>query len=201
MAMQRPAALASCIDLLCDAMRHGAKAHPPARELARQLDQALHQQVGHTGQVQACRLAVCEFLDQALARTDLLASAVAPLARALAVLAPSLAWYQRPAAAGDDSGFHAGHANALIISPSALECRSDLAIGVSLLAPHVVYPRHHHAPREIYTVLSQGDWFTEDQQWYTPGLGGTVYHDANQVHAMRSGPAPLLAIWCLWMDR
>ncbi len=199
--MQRAAALAAFIDLLCDAMRHGTHGHPPARELSKQLDLALRQQVGHTGQVQACRLAVCEFLDQAFAQPDLLAGPVAPLARALAALAPSLAWYQRPVAACDDPGFQAGHANALIIAPSALECRSDLAVGVSLLAPHVTYPQHHHAPREIYTVLSEGDWFTEDKHWYTPGLGGTVYHDANLVHAMRSGPAPLLAIWCLWMGR
>ena len=70
---------------------------------------------------------------------------------------------------------------------------------MSLLAPKVVYPRHHHAPREIYLVLSEGDWFTEAKHWTTPGIGGMVYHDANMVHAMRSGPAPLLAIWCLWM--
>lgn len=199
--MQRPAALATFIDLMCDATERGARAHPPARELARQLGQALQQNVGSTGQGQPCQLAVCDFLDQALAHPGLVASTVAPLARALAVLAPSLAWYQRPAAATDDPGFHAGHANALILAPSALECRNDVAIGVSLLAPNVVYPCHHHAPREIYTVLSEGDWFTEVSRWTTPGIGGMVYHDANQVHAMRSGAAPLLAIWCLWTGR
>ena len=199
--MQRPAALATFIDLLCEAAERGAGAHPPACELAKQMGQALHQHVGRTGQDHPCQLAVCDYLDQALSLPDLTASTVAPLARAFAALAPSLAWYQRPAAATDDPGFFAGHANALIIASSAMECRNDLAIGVSLLAPNVVYPCHRHAPREIYTVLSEGDWFTEASGWTTPGIGGMVHHDADQIHAMRSGAAPLLALWCLWMGR
>ena len=52
---------------------------------------------------------------------------------------------------------------------------------------------------EIYLVLSAGQWFNHAAGWYTPGAGGAVHHPPAIVHAMRAGPAPLLAVWCLWL--
>jgi len=51
-----------------------------------------------------------------------------------------------------------GHANATIAGPEGLEIRRDVHIGVSLKAPNVRYPDHHHPPEEIYVVLSDGQW-------------------------------------------
>lgn len=53
-------------------------------------------------------------------------------------------------------------------------------------------------PEEVYLVLSPGRFQHGSSSWFEPGLGGTLYNEPNIKHAMASGDAPLLAIWCLW---
>jgi len=124
---------------------------------------------------------------------------VPALAGVLETLAPSLSWYRRPGAAADGDPFHDGHANAIIAGPGGLERRTDVMVGVSLLAPGVRYPDHRHPPEEIYVVLSAGEWRQGDGPWHEPGPGGIVHNPPHVVHAMRSGAAPLLALWFLWL--
>lgn len=119
--------------------------------------------------------------------------AVAAVARALAALEPSLAWYRR---GGDDAAFRAGHANAFIAGAGALD-GARAALGITLMAPGVSYPAHRHAPEELYLVLSPGRWRHGGSGWFEPGIGGTVHNVPGIVHAMCSDAAPLLAIWCL----
>ena len=45
--------------------------------------------------------------------------------------------------------FLAGHANATIAGWRVSSIRSDVWIGVSLMAPHTQYPDHRHPPEEI----------------------------------------------------
>ena len=118
------------------------------------------------------------------------------LANCLQEIAGELPWYQRQEPALSD--FMRGHANAFIIGPNGLEQRSDIVVGVSLLAPKIEYPDHNHPPEELYVVMSEGDWRQNDNPWHAPGLGGFVCNPANITHSMRSGSKPLLAIWCLW---
>jgi mannose-6-phosphate isomerase-like protein (cupin superfamily) len=135
------------------------------------------------------RLPVCALLDEALA-------AATPLLEAFRTLEPQLTWTRRKGDLGD-ARFRACHANTLLVGPAGLEPREDVWIGASLMAPNTSYPVHHHPPEEVYLVLSEGAWWTEEAGWYEPGLGGTVYHRPNQHHAMRSGEKPLLALWAL----
>ena len=123
-------------------------------------------------------------------------SEIRALANCLQEMAGELTWYQRQEPALPD--FMRGHANAFIIGPSGLEQRSDVIVGVSLLAPEIEYPGHNHPPEELYVVMSDGDWRQNKNPWHAPGLGGLVCNPANITHSMRSGPKPLLAIWCLW---
>ncbi len=123
---------------------------------------------------------------------------VAAPAAALRALSPYLTWYRRPPSPDEGPAFRHGHANAVILGRGGLESHDTVAVGVSLLAPHVVYPEHRHPPPEIYVVMSEGEWFTLETGWHSPGIGASVYHPANLRHSMRSGAAPLLALWCLW---
>jgi quercetin dioxygenase-like cupin family protein len=68
---------------------------------------------------------------------------------------------------------------------------------VSLVAPGIRYIDHRHPPEELYIVMSGGEWYREDRGWHAPGIGGIVYNPSDSVHAMRSGPEPLLALWLL----
>ena len=134
----------------------------------------------------------------ALARARSTGGPVAELAAATAALAPLLAWRRRAGSTGDEGSFFDGHANATVIGPGWPGAGDSLRAGISLLAPHQQYPDHRHPPEEIYVVLSPGAWRQDDGPWREPGIGGYVHNPPDIVHAMRSGDAPLLAVWCLW---
>lgn len=143
------------------------------------------------------RLPACSSLPQALRTAGSAAPAFAGVAAAFEILEPSLAWRRRSGGPSASANFMDGHANAMAVGPGGIEDRADAWVGVSLLAPHVRYPDHQHAPEEVYLALSPGEFRQADGRWFEPGMGGTFYNEPNIVHAMRSGQAPLLAVWCL----
>lgn len=148
------------------------------------------------------RRPVCSHLTEALATARSGSALVGRVADAFAALEPSLAWMPRPVGGPFASdNWSEGHANATIVGPRGLEDRNDLLIGASLLAPDVRYPDHNHAPEEVYLVLSPGRFQHGASDWLEPGIGGTLYNEPNIKHAMASGDAPLLALWCLWMGK
>lgn len=144
------------------------------------------------------RLPVCAHLDAALAARQPRPS-LARLVDAFRAIEPDLEWVRR--ASFDETAsanFADGHANAMILGPAGLENRRDLWLGASLLAPHVRYTDHAHAPEETYLVLSEGEFRQGDGDWFAPGIGGSFYNVPLITHAMRSGDAPLFAFWALW---
>lgn len=146
----------------------------------------------------------CTWLDDALAAAEKAPALAAALACAVAAVAPGLPWYRRAWSAGDggpdaEAAFAAGHANAQIVGPQGLEIRDDITVGVTIMAPGVRYPDHRHPPEEVYVVMSEGEWRRADDPWFRPGPGGIVHNPPGIVHAMRSGTAPLFALWILKM--
>lgn len=127
-------------------------------------------------------------------------SSIVDHAQALHALAPQLAWWHRPDAARWGMPFATGHANATVIGKGGLEERDDVWVGISLVAPNIQYPEHHHPPEEVYLVLSRGHWQQGGGAWYEPGIGGLVHNPPDILHAMHSGSVPLLATWCLWKE-
>jgi quercetin dioxygenase-like cupin family protein len=117
------------------------------------------------------------------------------IARTVAELAPDLNWWSRMGSGDDPAAFTDGHA--FIVGPGGLEDRDDAEIGISLLAPNVRYPDHHHPPPEVYLAMTPGAWRKNDGPWIEPGIGGTIFNEPNVVHAMKSDSAPLFAFWCL----
>ena len=122
---------------------------------------------------------------------------VAKLAGKFSALTPSLCWKRR-AGSDVDPAFHNGHASTAIVGPLGIEVRSDVIIGAGLVAPNVAYPYHSHPPEELYSVMSDSQWFHEEKGWYRPGIGNVVFHTPNVQHAMRADDTPLLAIWALY---
>ena len=147
----------------------------------------------------AARLDCCrQHLGPALAAAEASARPVANLARAFRVLEPQLRWAVRSNAVEIGEPYLSGHANAFFIGPGQLEPRRDVWMGVSLMAPNINYPYHDHAPEEVYVALSEGGWQQNADPWVEPGVGGLIYNPPGIRHAMRSGPKPFLAAWCLW---
>ena len=198
-AMRRSSALSRFLDAARDTLFALVETGTPAGEAAQRISGALAASTGKIVPSEAEAPPACRYLRASIDRARDVAS-VASLAEAFADLAPELAWRRRPGAEAHGEAFRDGHANALIVGPGGLEQREDVLVGASLVAPGVRYIDHHHPPEEIYIVLSEGEWYREGRGWYVPGIGGTVYHPPSVVHAMRAGPAPLLAVWLLWVD-
>ena len=153
------------------------------------------------GKSAATRLPVCDHLPVAIQLAQFASPQVSNVASLLEKFSPLLAWKVRPSGGPHASAnWPQGHANAVIFGSGGLEERSDIAVGVSLLAPHVRYPDHTHAPEELYMVLSQGRFQHGDSDWFEPGPGGTLHNVPNIKHAMASDEKPLLAIWCLLVN-
>ena len=74
----------------------------------------------------------------------------------------------------------------------------DLLLGVTLMAPGVWYPPHHHTASELYGVLSGPlQWQLDDGEWFEMAPGEVVVHHPNQLHAMKTTDVPALT-WVLW---
>jgi len=198
--MQRPQSLAGLIDVARDAIYARVKEGERASAVAHHIFSALETAVGNEiGEPET--LPVCRYLEPALDNARAGPAPIAALAEAFQAIRPILRWQRRIDAESLGASFYDGHANTWLVGPNGLEPRSDVIVGASLLAPGIRYPDHDHPPEELYVVMSEGEWFEEHRGWYTPGVGGIVYHPSGVTHAMRSGAVPLLALWCLWAAR
>jgi len=76
--------------------------------------------------------------------------------------------------------------------------RVKIAGGLLLLGPNTLYPVHRHEAEEIYLPLSgAADWRQGDATWRKRPPGTLIHHCSEEIHAMRTGDEPLLALY-LW---
>lgn len=193
----RSPVLQNVLDRLHGAILAGTSPASPAAQAAARIFGAL-ESPSAPGDQQPVRLPVSTYLDDALTTARSASPAIASTAAALAELEPSVTWARR-AGAEADPAFADGHSNTTLVGRNGLERREDVWVGLTLMAPGTRYPDHRHPPEEVYVVLSPGEWRQEDGPWFEPGVGGIIYNPPDILHAMRSGPAPLLAAWCLWL--
>ena len=114
----------------------------------------------------------------------------------------NLRWSQNPNYDDDNSSrrFLDGYAYAGISGPDAPMLCTVPRGGLLLLGPGVVYPGHHHEPREVYLMLTPGSqWCLDEGDWFDVAPGDLVFHDSWQMHAMRTRDKPLLA-FAGWLD-
>lgn len=200
--MTRPTALQALIEALETALA-AASPSKEANRVTRQIFDALRDTEGrHVAAPKVERLDCLDHFQTAVSIARKGPPQSELLSGALHTLSPSLAWQRRAGTseANADSAFYNGHATTAIVGPMGIEVRSDIIIGAGLLAPNVTYPVHSHPPVELYSVLSDSEWYNETAGWYSPGLGNTVYHEPHIHHAMRAGTAPLLAVWALYTN-
>ena len=197
MSGDRSLALQEFLDALKAAFASSAEAGPRVNAFLEQLFVILEKPASD-GRELPVQLTDCGHLSTACQHARSASPELGRLSSALEKIAPLLAWKVRPS-----GGPHAsanwldGHANAVIVGNGGLEERSDIAIGASLLAPHVRYPDHNHAPEELYMVMTPGQFQHGESDWCEPGPGGTFHNVPNIKHAMSSGASPLLAIWTM----
>ena len=186
------------------AAAEGAAAPDAAVETAR-LAAVLSSIAAGTGDVRlapAAGLGVCRWWDAALDGAS--AGPAAAVADALRALGPSLSWTQNPnyRRRPPDAGFLDNYGYAVIAGPPQaasppLVVEHRLAMGVLLLGPGTHYPLHAHPAAELYLALGAGDWWRDAGPWRREAAGALIHHPPHMPHALRAGPAPLLAVY-LW---
>ncbi|HDR9879816.1 TPA: dimethylsulfonioproprionate lyase family protein [Burkholderia cenocepacia] len=145
----------------------------------------------------AVRYPACEWLGPALQGVARVNPTFATVARLIGSLEPVVGWTRRTSGKDGSPNYIDGHVNGMICGPGGAESRDDIQLGFSLMMPHVRYPDHGHAPEEAYVLMTAGEFRQQNGAWFDPGIGGGIYNPRGALHAMRSGDAPFLAIWCL----
>jgi hypothetical protein len=73
-----------------------------------------------------------------------------------------------------------------------------IACGFLLLGPETEYPRHRHEAEEIYVPFgSRALWSKGEEDWTLRQSGVPIYHEPWIAHGIRTGSAPLLALY-IW---
>ena len=195
--MECSRALSECLAAVAD--RLDGLEDPAARDAFRAALEAIepHSRVVAGAAMPArLNLAILRHWPQALAR----AAAIDPaLGSALEALSTAFAWRQNPnyVRRPPSPDFLDGYGYAVIAGPGGL-IAAEIALGVLVLAPGMLYPAHAHPAEEIYLVLDPTSrWWREGEDWHGDMGGAAIHHPPNLAHAMQAGSAPLCAIY-LW---
>lgn len=136
--------------------------------------------------------------DRAVAKAPV---AMRPL---LAALGPSLVWTRNPNYRGrPNPRFLANYGYGVILGPADRRARplvddASASMGLLMLGPDVVYPRHRHPAEEIYIPLAGSAWWQRgDAPWRRVPPGIAIHHPPGMPHATRTGGDPLVALY-LW---
>lgn len=135
---------------------------------------------------------VTAHLPEVLARAE---HRVPELAAALRPIASELPWRYGYAPRADAPGLESAMAWAELIGPQAPIVSTKVCFGLTLIGPHSFYPPHRHPAVELYRIVVGEPLWTVATSTSARSPGALIFHDRDVVHAMRTGAAPLLAIY------
>ena len=147
-----------------------------------------------------CVLPVLRHLPQAIGETMLLD---ADLAAAIAAVEEGLQWRQSSsysdAVLGE--GFSANYGWAEIIGPRGFFHGDDFLLGLLMLGAGRHYRDHYHPAPELYWPLTSGSSWSHDSGLFVEKpQGAVIWHPPMMIHATKTGPAPMLAVWSWTRD-
>ncbi len=121
------------------------------------------------------------------------------LAQAIGAACGELEWISYRLYDPDQIGaaFIAGHAYAELIGPGAAVDAPELALGVFIIAPHILYRDHRHPAPELYAPLTgpHGWRFGVDQPLMVKPAHQPVWNQPMAPHMTKVGPVPFLCIY------
>ncbi|AZO54247.1 MULTISPECIES: dimethylsulfonioproprionate lyase family protein [unclassified Mesorhizobium] len=121
-----------------------------------------------------------------------------PLVRLLAERRNELHWGQTYSEADFGKAFIDNYGWLEMFGTRGHFANDEVAAGLLILGPGIVYPDHHHVAEEIYIPLTGGtEWRMGEGGFRTRGASEVVHHASNVSHAMRTGKEPLLALY-IW---
>ena len=113
------------------------------------------------------------------------------IAAALRPLSEGLPWRYGYQARVDLPDLHLNMGWAEFVGPAAPFRSDEVCLGLTLIGPHTHYAAHRHPAVELYHMLTgAAEWSGQKRP-----PGAFILHESNQEHAMRTGDAPLLALY------
>lgn len=141
------------------------------------------------------RLDCLRHLDRA---AELAPVAAKPLVQWLAEHRNALRWGQTYTEADFGKAFIDNYGWLEVFGTRGHFANDEVAAGLLILGPEIVYPDHHHVAEEIYIPLTGGTEWRMGEGGFRKREAGEVIHHASDVnHAMRTGNEPLLALY-IW---
>ncbi|MBB3319267.1 hypothetical protein FHT97_003743 [Rhizobium sp. BK399] len=128
-----------------------------------------------------------------------LASRGEPYAEAAAAItdvARSLEWVASKTGPFASINIEHTHAHAVIAGMSGMEERSDVALGLTIMAPYSRFPDHIQFRSRVFLSLSDCEFSCDDKGWQRGTVGSIFFNEAGHNVAMRCTSRPLLAAWC-----
>jgi len=116
-------------------------------------------------------------------------------------IGPHLSWYRSRVGPFASVNFEKSHAHSTILGPGGVEERSDVQLGVTLMAPYCRFPDHFEKQRRVFLFLSAAEACLRDREWMRAEPGTIVFSDAGDKFALRCTSEPVLAVWCQLDDR
>ncbi|RWI27890.1 dimethylsulfonioproprionate lyase family protein [Mesorhizobium sp.] len=121
-----------------------------------------------------------------------------PLARLLAQRRGELHWGQTYSEADLGKTFIDNYGWLEVFGTRGHFVNDEVAAGLLILGPDIVYPDHHHVAEEIYIPLTGGtQWRMGEGDFRRREAGEVIHHASDVSHAMRTGKEPLLALY-IW---
>jgi Dimethlysulfonioproprionate lyase len=140
-------------------------------------------------------LACLSLLDRT---TELASESLRPLAAFVAEHRHPLRWGQTYTPADFGQNFIDNYGWLEVFGTRGHFANDQMAGGLLVLGPNIVYPDHHHVAEEIYIPLIGGTEWRKGEGGFVPRAAGEViHHPSNVNHAMKTGAEPLLALY-LW---
>ncbi|ACI59676.1 conserved hypothetical protein (plasmid) [Rhizobium leguminosarum bv. trifolii WSM2304] len=132
--------------------------------------------------------ALCEVRDRS--------KALASLADALLEILGGLEWFRGRDGTYGSVNFAQNHKHALLIGPGAIEHRTDLRIGLTILAPYTRLPDYYQSHARVFLPITRGEFRFGDEGWVASGDGDVLFNAGGRQCAIRCTSVPLINMWC-----
>jgi dimethlysulfoniopropionate lyase len=129
---------------------------------------------------------------------ELVPASAGPLAALVAERRAELRWGQTYSVADFGETFLANYGWLEVFGTRGHFVNDEVAAGLMILGPDIVYPDHQHVAEEIYIPLTGGtEWRMGEDGFRIRKADEVIHHASNVSHAMRTGKEPLLALY-IW---
>ncbi|MGK9286597.1 dimethylsulfonioproprionate lyase family protein [Sinorhizobium meliloti] len=118
------------------------------------------------------------------------------LSAGLKSLMGRLEWYRGRGGPYASANFAHSHMHALLVGPGALEHRTDLRIGLTVLGPYTRFPDHDQLYSRVFLPLSSGEFRFGDDDWVRSAAGEVLFNGAGRQCAFRCTGNAMVLLWC-----